>query len=131
MKLRTKLQRSKNVLNKNNTIENSSINPLINISQSKVEILFGQKSFLEIILGLIKKAQVDFLNNNNKLIDNIRNNNNIDKSQNILIIKQVLNDLKESLLEIKNEKLKKIDLYEKQKQQKQSNIKKLIFNNRK
>ena len=128
MKLRSKIQANNAILNKNNKIENNSVNPLINITQSKDEILFGQKSFLEILLGLIKKAQVDFLGNNNKIFDNINKNNNSEKSQNILIIKQVLNDLKESLLEIKNEKIKKIDLFEKQKEQKQLNIKKLIFN---
>ena len=115
MKLRTKLQSNNMKLKKNNKIETNSINPLINISQTKDEILFGQKSFLEILLGLIKKAQVDYLTSN-KLNDK----NNPEKSNNIFKIKQILNDLKENLLEIKNEKLKKIDLFEKQKQQNQS-----------
>jgi hypothetical protein len=110
-------------LKKNNKIETNSINPLINFSQTKDEILFGQKSFLEILLGLIKKAQVDYLTSN-KLNDK----NNPEKSNNIFKIKQILNDLKESLLEIKNEKLKKIDLFEKQKEQKRINLKKIIFN---
>lgn len=123
MKLRTKLQSNNMKLKKNNKIETNSINPLINISQTKDEILFGQKSFLEILLGLIKKAQVDYLTSN-KLNDK----NNTDKSNNIFKIKQILNDLKESLLEIKNEKLKKIDLFEKQKEQKRINLKKIIFN---
>ena len=46
MELRSKIQTNNVILNKNNKIENNSLNPLINITQSKDEILFG-KNFLE------------------------------------------------------------------------------------
>ena len=125
MKLRSKLQTNGIKLNKNNKKDSKEINPIINFSQTKVELLFSQKSFLEILLGLIKKTQVDYLTNN-KLAENNSNKNNSENNNNI--IKQILNDLKQSLIEIKKEKEKKIFLFEKQNQQKESNLKKLIFN---
>ena len=118
MKLRSKLETNVAKLNKKNKIESNSINPIINIYHSKLELLFGQKSFLEILLGLIKKTQVDYLTSINSK-QTKKNNNEI---------KQILNDLKESLIEIKKEKEKKINLYESGKKQKESNLKKIIFN---
>ena len=106
MKIRSKLGTNSTKLNKKNKIETSSVNPVINVYQSKVELLFGQKSFLEILLGLIKKTQVDYLTSNTS------NNSKQAKNTELAKIKQILNDLKESLTEIKKEKEKKINLFE-------------------
>ena len=122
MKIRSKLGTNSTKLNKKNKIETSSVNPVINVYQSKVELLFGQKSFLEILLGLIKKTQVDYLTSNTS------NNSKQAKNTELAKIKQILNDLKESLTEIKKEKEKKINLFEMAKQQKETNLKKIIFN---
>ena len=105
-----------------NRTEDSPSKPVINISQTKSEILFNHKSFLEILLGLIKKTQVDYLTN-------IKMKESIDDTKNnISKIKTILKELKESLTEIKKEKEKKIDLYQNQKIQKEKNLKKTIFN---
>ena len=122
MKIRSKLGTNSTNINKKNKIETNSINPVINVYQSKVELLFGQKSFLEILLGLIKKTQVDYLTSNTN------NNSKQAKNTELAKIKQILNDLKESLTEIKKEKEKKINLFEMAKQQKETNLKKIIFN---
>ena len=122
MKIRSKLGTNSTNINKKNKIETNSINPVINVNQSKVELLFGQKSFLEILLGLIKKTQVDYLTSNTS------NNSKQAKNTELAKIKQILNDLKESLTEIKKEKEKKINLFEMAKQQKETNLKKIIFN---
>ena len=120
MKLRTKVQSRDIKLNKNNNIiESKTVNNTFNITQKKDEILFGQKSFLEIILGLIKNAQIDYLSS-------IKSNEN-NKSKNISQIKVILNELNQSLIEIKKEKEKNINLFQKQKQQRESDLKKLIF----
>ena len=119
MKLRTKVQSRDIKLNKNNIIESKTVNNTFNITQKKDEILFGQKSFLEIILGLIKNAQIDYLSS-------IKSNEN-NKSKNISQIKVILNELNQSLIEIKKEKEKNINLFQKQKQQRESDLKKLIF----
>ena len=121
MKQRTKLQQNLINIPKNKAVETTSLNPIINIYQTKSEMLFNHKSFLEILLGLIKKAQVDYLTNN-------KSNENNNKNHNISIMKQVLNDLKQSLIEIKKEKEKKEDLFQKQKEKKKSNLKKIVFN---
>ena len=129
MKIRSNLGVNGAKLNKKNKIESNSKNPVINIYQSKIELLFGQKSFLEILLGLIKKIQVDYLTSisSNSLTQQTKpdkkslNDKNIND---IVNIKQILNDLTESLTEIKKEKEKKINLFEMAKQQKETNLKK-------
>ena len=133
MKIRSNLGVNGAKLNKKNKIESNSKNPVINIYQSKAELLFGQKSFLEILLGLIKKTQVDYLTSisSNSLTQQTKPNKKSlnDKNINDIVnIKQILNDLKESLTEIKKEKEKKINLFEMTKQQKETNLKKIIFN---
>ena len=135
MKKRGKLRQEQEKKNSNiiNKVQNNPLSQNISIFQTKTELLFGQKSFLEIILGLIKGAQVDYLTNNFIKIDYKSNKNekNKKKSNNFndtSKIKKVLNDLKDSLIEIKKEKEKKIDLFKKIKQQKKSDLKKLIFN---
>ena len=123
MKLRSNIQNNNEIkLSRNIKIESKQLNPIINISQTKDEILFGQKSFLEIILGLIKKAQVEYLSNDYSKSSNTNNNNN-----KISLIKNILVDLIQSLKEIKVEKDKKIDLFQKQKEQREKDLKKLIF----
>jgi hypothetical protein len=122
MKLRSNIQNNNETkLGRNNKIETRQLNPIINISQTKDEILFGQKSFLEIILGLIKKSQVEYLSN-----DNSNNINNNTKNK-ISLIKNILLDLIQNLKEIKVEKDKKIDLFQKQKDQREKDLKKLVF----
>ena len=105
-----------------NRTEDSPSKPVINISQTKSEILFNHKSFLEILLGLIKRTQVDYLTN-----IKIKESND-DTKKNMSKIKSILTDLKESLTEIKKEKEKKIELFQNQKIQKEKNLKKTIFN---
>ena len=123
MKLRPNLPPLNHIrTNTNKNREKNSLNKIINISQSKDEILFCQKSFLEILLGLIKKVQVDYLTNSKS-----KDNESKKHLTNILIIKQILKELKQNLTEIKNEKDKKIYLFRSQKKEKESNLKKLIF----
>ena len=87
---------------KTNMSVNCKINKLpsqkmnINCFQNKEEKLFGFKSFLEIILGLIKNAQKN-------IITNKENKNNI-----LQITKSALITLKNDLLEIKNQKEKNL-----------------------
>lgn len=124
MKLRSNIKNNNEIkLSRNNKIESRQLNPVINITQTKDEILFGQKSFLEILLGLIKRAQVEYLSNDksNNHTKNNKSNNNISLSKNILV------DLIQSLKEIKVEKEKKIHLFQKQKEQREKDLKKLVF----
>ena len=127
MKIRTKFKGEEKNLNIINKIENNSVNANINIFQTKSELLFGQKSFLEIILGLIKKAQVDYLTYNKSII-NKNNQKKTNGFSNNSEIKSILNELKDSLIEIKQEKDKKIDLFQKLKEEKERSLKKMIFN---
>ena len=123
MKVRALLQHNPMKISKNNKMMPSKSEPTINIFQNKAEILFNQKTFLEILLGFIKKAQVDYLTNN-KL------NGNIDKSiksNKVPSIKKVLKELNDNLLEIKEEKDKSIELLEKKTEQKKDDLRKLIF----
>ena len=72
----------------------------LNKFQSKEEKLFGNKSFLEIILGLIKNTQKDLImKDKNKNINNEISN-----------IKHILNVLNKDLLQIKKEKEKELNL---------------------
>ena len=83
-----------NVNNKINKLPSQKMN--INCFQNKEEKLFGFKSFLEIILGLIKNAQKN-------IITNKENKNNI-----LQIIKSALITLSNDLLEIKSQKEKNL-----------------------
>jgi hypothetical protein len=123
MKVRAILQHNQMKKSINNKIMPSKSESTINIFQNKAEILFNQKTFLEILLGFIKKAQVDYLTNN-KLNGNIDNSI---KSNKVLSIKKVLKELNDNLLEIKEEKDKSIDLLEKKTEQKKDDLRKLIF----
>lgn len=68
----------------------------INCFQNKEEKLFGYKSFLEIILGLIKNAQKNIITNKEN------------KNDSLQITKSALITLNNDLLEIKNQKEKNL-----------------------
>ena len=71
---------------------NANFNNLIKNLEQKDEALFSRKSFLEIILGLIKEALMDLLNKT-------ESKKNKEK---MTIMKNILIDLKGNLKEIKN-----------------------------
>ena len=129
MKARAKLQQNPMKISRNNKIMANKLDPNTTISffQTKSEILFNQKTFLEIILSFIKNVQVDYLNNNT-LNENKDNSNNSIQLNNASKIKTVLKELKENLLEIKKEKDKNIELLIKQTEQKKDILRKTIFN---
>jgi hypothetical protein len=81
-----------------------SVRTSLDVFQSREEKLFGNKSFLEIILGLIKKTQSDVLSNTS-----------FNKKKEILNyskIKTILKDLKKDLISINEEEKKKVLLHE-------------------
>ena len=129
MKARAKLQQNPMKISRNNKIMANTLDPNTTISffQTKSEILFNQKTFLEIILSFIKNVQVDYLNNNT-LNENKDNSDNSIQSNNASKMKKVLKELKENLLEIKKEKDKNIELLIKQTEQKKDILRKTIFN---
>ena len=86
--------------------EVSLTNMNLNNYQTKEEKLFSQKSFLEIILGLVKDTQ------NNIIMNKGCKNINFSK------IRQLLISLKKDLLEINEEKSKKLVLVERIKKEK-------------
>ena len=100
---------------------NANFNNLIKNLEQKDEALFSRKSFLEIILGLIKEALMDLLNKT-------ESKKNKEK---MAIMKNILIDLKGNLKEIKIEKEKKMKIYSNRKDEKQLNLKHLIVNNKK
>ena len=79
---------------------NANFNNLIKNLEQKDEALFSRKSFLEIILGLIKEALMDLLNKT-------ESKKNKEK---MTIMKNILIDLKGNLKEIKIEKEKKMKI---------------------
>ena len=94
-------------------IININSQQIINICQNKEEILFSQKSFLEILLGLIKNSQIEYLTN---------------KKKNTAEKKRILLELKNNLQEIKKEKEKNENLFLRQKEQKEKNLRNILFN---
>ena len=78
----------------------------MNNYQSKEEKLFSQKSFLEIILGLVKDTQNNIIMNKGCKIINFSK------------IRQLLISLKKELLEINEEKIKTLVLVERIKKEK-------------
>ena len=121
--IKNSIELSRNI---NKPLKPKFLSQFINITHTKSEILFGQKSFLQILLGLIKNTQVYYLSNNKSL-----ENKNIEpkslNSNNISFIKKILNDLKNSLKEIKIEKEKKLNLYKNIKDQRYINLERKIF----
>ena len=88
--------------------------------QNKEEKLFGNKSFLEIILGLIKSTQNDVLSN--KVFNKITGEFGIDK------IKEILKELKQDLTTINEEEKKKLNLNENVLNEKKRKMKEIIYN---
>ena len=106
---------------------NSLINPrLISLKsntyalKNKEEKLFGNKSFLEIILGLIKSTQNDVLSN--KVFNKITGEFGIDK------IKEILKELKQDLTTINEEEKKRLNLNENVLNEKKIKMKEIIYN---
>ena len=106
---------------------NSLINPrLISLKsntyalKNKEEKLFGNKSFLEIILGLIKSTQNDVLSN--KVFNKITGEFGIDK------IKEILKELKQDLTTINEEEKKRLNLNENVLNEKKRKMKEIIYN---
>ena len=97
-----------------------SIRAIYDFFQTKEEILFGNKSFLEIILGIIKRTQSDVLTN----IKSKKTNVTFSSSG----IKQMLKSLKKDLVQINIEELKKVQLQENILEEKKKKIKEIIFN---
>ena len=108
---------TKRALSRNFNINKLSLTQSLNNFQTREEKLFGNKSFLEIILGLIKKTQIDVLGNN-KLTKN---------SFNFSAIKQTLIGLKNDLSMINKEKEKTVKFLQKIKKDKEINIKGVIY----
>ena len=107
-----------NVLSRNSRL--FSVRTSLDAFQSREEKLFGNKSFLEIILGLIKKTQSDVLSNTA-----------FNKKKEILnysMIKIILKDLKKDLISISKEEKKKVRLHENLLNEKKRKMKEIIFN---
>ena len=109
------------------TKHNSIINPrLLSIKtnsvslQKKEEKLFANKSFLEIILGLIKSTQSDILSN--KIFYKIKGEFNLFK------IKEILKELEKDLTIINEEEKKKMNLNEHILNEKKNKMKEFIYN---
>ena len=94
------------------------VNVELNDFKSKEEKLFGKKSFLEVILGLIKNSQNDIIINNNK------------NYKNLSYIKRILKTLMKDLLEIKMAKEKEINLNEIIKKEKKKKFFTLNYSNK-
>ena len=110
--------------NNNNALSRNSrlfsVRTSLDAFQSREEKLFGNKSFLEIILGLIKKTQSDVLSNTT-----------FNKKKEILNyskIKIILKDLKKDLISISKEEKKKVRLHENLLNEKKRKMKEIIFN---
>ena len=113
-----KIKLKESSLNRSAQITLINLNNIVNILPKKDEILFSQKTFMEIILGLIKETINEYLTK--KKLSGIKNE--------IILIKESLLKLMNNLKEIKEEKEKKIKLYKIQKYQKESNLQGLMIN---
>ena len=105
-------------LNRSFQINSINVHNILNKKQRKDEFLFSRKTFLEIILGIIKKSLIDLLSKNESK----------EKEGEISKIKRNLIKLKESLNEIKEEKEKKMKVYLIQKKEKQLYLNDLMIN---
>ena len=94
------------------------LNNFVKIIPKKDEILFSEKTFLEIILGLIKETQNEYLTKK-KLTKN---------KNDIKIIKGVLLKLINDLKEIKEEKEKEMKLFISKNDQKKLNLSHIVKN---
>ena len=113
----SKYKRKEMALKRSVQMKMANFRNIIKIQPKKDEILFGEKTFLEIILGLIKTSQNDYLS---KL-------KSIGKINNISLIKECLATLNNNLKEIKVEKEKNLELLKNQKEQKKLNLKAIMI----
>ena len=88
--------------------------------QNKEEKLFGNKSFLEIILGLIKTTQNDVLSS--KIFKRITGEFDCSK------IKEILKELKQDLITINEEEKKRLNLNLNILDEKKKNLNEIIYN---
>ena len=100
MKQRSTSSSNKHILSRNAKL--FTVRTTSDAFQTKEEKLFENKSFLEIILGLIKKTQNDVLTK--KIFYNIKHNFSYTK------VKNLLKDLKKDLIQINVEEKKKVNL---------------------
>ena len=120
MKQRVICRNKKQVLSRNS--QSFSVRTTLDVFQSREEKLFGNKSFLEIIIGLIKKTQSDVLSNTNT---------GFNRKKEIFgysMIKTILKDLKKDLILISNEEKKKVLLQENLLNEKKRKMQAIIFN---
>ena len=96
----------------------------------KYQNLFSQKSFLEVILDLIKKSQLNYLNmiSNKNIIKKCDINNK--KKESIILTKKALLSLKNNLCLIKKEKLNSLNYFKDQNNEKEKNIYYIQKNNK-
>ena len=111
-----KLKLKVNLLNRSAQFDIRKLNNLISIVPKKDETLLSQKTFLEIILNLVKETQVEYLTKKEKM----------EKKNEMPLIKGIIMKLINDLKEIKEEKEKKFKLFQIQKEEKQSNLKDLM-----
>ena len=111
-----KLKLKRNFLNKSTQVSIVKYNNLFKTIPKKDEILFSQKTFLEIILGLIKETQNEYFTKK-KLTKN---------KNDIKIIKGVLLKLINDLKEIKEEKEKEMKLFISKNDQKKLNLSHIV-----
>lgn len=116
-------QRAISSSHKHNLSRNSklfSVRTTSEAFQTKEEKLFENKSFLEIILGLIKKTQNDVLSD--KMFKKLKS------SFSYSSIKDLLKELKKDLIEINEEENKKVLLNQNLLIEKKRKMKEIIFN---
>ena len=113
-----KFRLDRNYLNRSIQTGIIRLNNLVKIIPKKDEMLFSQKTFLEIILGLIKETQNEYLTK--KKLSKKKKDTNLIKD----ILLKLINDLKE----IKEEKEKNMKLIISQNEQKKLNLKYIVNN---
>ena len=118
MKQRSTSSSNKHILSRNAKL--FTVRTTSDAFQTKEEKLFENKSFIEIILGLIKKTQNDVLTK--KIFYNIKYNFSFAN------VKNLLKDLKKDLIQINVEEKKKVNLNEKLLEEKKNKMKDIIFN---
>ena len=113
-----KFRLDRNYLNRSIQTGIIRLNNLVKIIPKKDEMLFSQKTFLEIILGLIKETQNEYLTKK-KLLKKKKDTN---------LIKDVLLKLINDLKKIKKKKEKNMKLIISQNEQKKLNLKYIVNN---
>ena len=85
------------------------------------EILFNQKTFYEILLDLVKKTQLNYLNKTKP------GTNNFNKKQNNIQIKEIITNLKEDLTSVLKEKQLNLNYMQKINSEKKAELQNLLF----